>query len=633
MLNPQMGLHSPPFQPMDQMEDMDQLMHFEQLSQGELSVIQQLRRLQLARAQHTPVAGRHEPLGMLTCDARQYLEIRQGFSPILVPSHMLSTVREFISENLPRHMQALRGRQVMSPPQSPHPGPTPAYFPMSPGAEQPATPQVSTGFSFSDNVPSSLSGLGAALAHGSGAISPGSLSLQSQYSVTSPMSSLASGAPVSSSAMPSFGSTVNAMSSGLGLTASPSYMDTDDVSPLSQERDGSQDTPAPPAVGAKKARKPVPAKSRKTAKAPRKLTSSSQSPLPHKNGVHDYFSSDDNESVLSDGKESSKRKTKKSTVNEIESTDADAQEGECGDEDDGECHLRKPPNAFILYRQAQNLKLRTDSPGINVEKASVLIGNKWKNEDEAVKDEYREQARLVRDLYFAKKKRIQAFQRARKIEREELALSPLSRTIAKPRRQTSGSNDLASQLVVAAARDLDSFSPEALAPMSPMSHQEFAAIRAAPVVRQSQSLSLGIDTQQLGSSVFGHASHLARNGPGSSTLTPGLSRLNTGSSFAMGGGSSAPSPFFGDATLSESATQSISQQVATSLEHLKASFSESPQSSSLTAMAIDTPPLAAPSTTAEWASAAAAAAAAASVHSPDHGGWEGMLNSLFQKAG
>ncbi|KAJ2861635.1 hypothetical protein GGH94_004777 [Coemansia aciculifera] len=599
MLNPQMGLHSPPFQPMDQMEDMDQLMHFEQLSQGELSVIQQLRRLQLARAQHTPVAGRHEPLGMLICDARQYLEIRQGFSPILVPSHMLSTVREFISENLPRHMQALRGRQVMSPPQSPHPGPTPAYFPMSPGAEQPATPQVSTGFSFSDNAPSSLSGLGAALAHGSGAISPGSLSLQSQYSVTSPMSSLASGAPVSSSAMPSFGSTVNAMSSGLGLTASPSYMDTDDVSPLSQERDGSQDTPAPPTVGAKKARKPVPAKSRKTAKAPRKLTS----------------------------------KTKKSTVNEIESTDADAQEGECGDEDDGECHLRKPPNAFILYRQAQNLKLRTDSPGINVEKASVLIGNKWKNEDEAVKDEYREQARLVRDLYFAKKKRIQAFQRARKIEREELALSPLSRTIAKPRRQTSGSNDLASQLVVAAARDLDSFSPEALAPMSPMSHQEFAAIRAAPVVRQSQSLSLGIDTQQLGSSVFGHASHLARNGAGSSTLTPGLSRLNTGSSFAMGGGSSDPSPFFGDATLSESAAQSISQQVATSLEHLKASFSESPQSSSLTAMAIDPPPLTAPSTTAEWASAAAAAAAAASVHSPDHGGWEGMLNSLFQKAG
>ncbi|KAJ2061833.1 hypothetical protein GGI17_002807 [Coemansia sp. S146] len=629
MFNPQMGLHSPPFQPMDQLEDMDQLMHFEQLSQGELSVIQQLRRLQLARAQHTPVAGRHEPLGMLTCDARQYLEIRQGFSPILVPSHMLGTVREFISENLPRHMQALRGRQVMSPPQSPHPGPTPAYFPTSPGAEQPATPQVSTGFSFSDNAPSSLSGLGAALAHGSGAMSPGSLSFQSQYSVTSPLSSLAGGPPVPSSTMPSFGSTVNAMSSGLGLTASPSYMDTDDASPLSQEKNGSQDSPAPP-VGAKKARKPVPAKSRKTAKAPRKLTSSSQSPPSHKNGVHDYFSSDDNESVLSDGKESFKRKPKKSTVNEIESTDADIPEGECGDEDDGECHLRKPPNAFILYRQAQNLKLRTDSPGINVEKASVLIGNKWKNEDEAVKDEYREQARLVRDLYFAKKKRIQAFQKARKIEREELALSPLSRTIAKPRRQTSGSNDLASQLVVAAARDLDSFSPEALAPMS---HQEFAAIRAAPVVRQSQPLSLGIDTQQLGSSVFGHASHLARNGAGSSTLTPVLSRLNTGSSFAMGGGSSDPSPFFGDATLSESAAQSISQQVATSLEHLKTSFSESPQSSSLTAMAIDPPPLTAPSTTAEWASAAAAAAAAASVHSPDHSGWEGMLNSLFQKAG
>ncbi|KAJ2049278.1 hypothetical protein H4S04_003317 [Coemansia sp. S16] len=628
MFNAQTGLHSPPFQPMDQLEDMDQAIqaiHFEQLSQSELSVIQQLRRLQLARAQHTPVVGRHEPLGMLTCDTRQYLEIRQGFSPILVPTHMLSTVREFISENLPRHMQTIRGRQVMSPPlspQSPYGGPTPAYFPMSPGSEQPATPQVSTSFSFSDNTSSSLSGLGAALGHGSGAVAPGSLSLQPQYSVTSP------------SAMPNFGSTVNAMSSGFGLTASSSHMDTDDASPLSQEGDDTRATPA--SSGAKKARKPTPSKSRKTAKAPHRLTSSSKSPLSHKTGVHDHFSSDDSESVLSDGKEASKRKPKKSTANaeqsnENESNDADAQEGECGDEGDGECHLRKPPNAFILYRQAQNLKLRTDSPGINVEKASVLIGNKWKNEDEAIKNEYREQARLVRDLYFAKKKRIQAFQKARKIEREELALSPLSRTIAKPRRQTSGSHDLASQLVVAAARDLDSFSPEALAPMSAMSHQEFAAIRASPVVRQSQSLSLGIDTQHLGSLVFGHALHLARNGGDSSTLTPVLSRLNTGSSFAMGGGSSDPSLLLGDAALSESTAQSISQQVATSLEHLKASFSESPQSSSLTAMVVDPPPLTVPSTTAEWASAAAAAAAAASVHSTDQ--WEGMLSSLFPRAG
>ncbi|KAJ2803769.1 hypothetical protein H4S07_004387, partial [Coemansia furcata] len=460
MFNPQMGVHSPPFQPADQLEEMDQLTHFEQLSEGELSVIQQLRRLQLARSRHTPVVGRHEPLGMLTHDMRQYLEIRQGFSPILVPSHMLNIVRSFISDNLPRHMQTLRGRQVLSPPLSPHSGPTPAYFPIGSGGEQPATPQASTGFSFSDNAHSSLSDLSAALAQGSVA-TPGSLPLQSQYSVASPMSSLAIGAPVPSSIM----------SSGFGLTSSYNQMDTDEASPLPQDGDGAQSTPAPPTAGNKKAKRPATTKSRKPTKAPRKLTSSSPPPLSDKPGAYDYFSSDDNESVLSDGNEGSKRKTKKSTASaersmETESNDADAQEGECGDDKDGECHLRKPPNAFILYRQAQNLKLRTERPGINVEAASVLLGGKWRAEDEAIKEEYREKARMARDCYFAKKKRLQAFQKAKKIEREELALSPLSRTIAKPQRQTSGSKDLASQLVVAATRDLDSFSPEALAPMS-----------------------------------------------------------------------------------------------------------------------------------------------------------------------
>ncbi|KAJ2697401.1 Transcription factor SOX-17 [Coemansia sp. IMI 209128] len=605
---------------------MDQSIHLEQLSADELAVIHQLRRLQQVRSQHIPVVGRHEPLGMITFDARQYLEIRQGFSPILVPSHMLHTVRTFISDNLPRHMQAHPGRQALSPPQTPHSLPPPTFFPMTPVAEQPTSPQATAGFSFSDNAPSSLSGLSAALAQGTG-----SFPLQPQYSMTSPLPPLAGGAVVSPSSMPSLASAVNSMSGGLGLASAPSYMDTDRVSPLLQE-DSSQAAFASPPAGTNNARKPSAAKSRKTTKASGKLASLSPPPPSHKSGAGDYFSGDESESVLSNSKDGSKKRSKQSTDDaeqpyELDPNDVDMLDGE----DDGECHLRKPPNAFILYRQAQNLKLRKERPGLSVEAASIHIGARWKEEDVKVKLEYKEKADLLRDEYFAKKKRIQAAQKARKIEREELTLASLPRAIAKPRRQTSGSKDLESQLVVASARDLGSFSPESLAPMSAMSHHEFAAIQEAPVARPTLSLSVDIDTRQ----VFGHPQHLSSSGAGSSSLTPMMNHLNTGtSSYALGGSSGDPNAFFGDASLSESAAQSISQQVATSLEHLKAAFSESPPSSSLTAMAIDSSPPKAPCTTAEWAStaAAAAAAAAASVHPTDHGGWEGMLNSLFQKA-
>ncbi|KAJ2907464.1 hypothetical protein GGI21_003862, partial [Coemansia aciculifera] len=459
MYNSNMGLNSPPTQPVDQFQQVDQLpnadqfQHFEQVSQDELSIIQQLRRLQQQRAQHTPVVGRHEPLGMLTHDARQYLEIRQGFSPILVPTHMLTTVRQFISDHLPRHVQAERARQGLSPPHTPLP----------------------TNFSYTNNAPS-LSSLGTALAQSSAALpaSPPS----NNYSVSSPLSSLGGGTPAFSSAMANFVSGTSAMANGMGLTSAPlpsSYTDADDLSLSPQEASESQATATPSASSSKRAKQTPAAKSRKIAKAPSKAMSSSPPLQAHNNGALDYFSSDDNESVLSDGKESSKRKARASPYNNTA-----AHQDRVGEYDDEESeeHLRKPPNAFILYRKAKNLELRTTTPGMNVEAASKLIGSSWKTEDEDVKFEYQEMARHARDLYFAKKKRIQAVQKVKKAEREELALSPPTRTIAKPRRKTSGSKDFDAHLVVATERNLGSFSPEALAPMPAMSHQEFAAIQA-----------------------------------------------------------------------------------------------------------------------------------------------------------
>ncbi|KAJ2363939.1 hypothetical protein IW150_006613, partial [Coemansia sp. RSA 2607] len=54
-----------------------------QLTQAELGLIRQMRNLQQQRMQYHPVVGRHEPLSMVVHEGRKYLEIRNGFDPII----------------------------------------------------------------------------------------------------------------------------------------------------------------------------------------------------------------------------------------------------------------------------------------------------------------------------------------------------------------------------------------------------------------------------------------------------------------------------------------------------------------------------------------------------------------------
>ncbi|KAJ2613452.1 hypothetical protein EV177_002526, partial [Coemansia sp. RSA 1804] len=90
----------------------------DQITAQELALIQQVRGLEIRREQHVQRPGSHPPLGLIKYDNRRYLEVRQGFQPILVPDHMVTIVRTFLAQNLPQHVQALRERE-QSPPNTP----------------------------------------------------------------------------------------------------------------------------------------------------------------------------------------------------------------------------------------------------------------------------------------------------------------------------------------------------------------------------------------------------------------------------------------------------------------------------------------------------------------------------------
>ncbi|KAJ1997393.1 hypothetical protein H4R26_005848 [Coemansia thaxteri] len=217
--------------------------------------------------------------------------------------------------------------------------------------------------------------------------------------------------------------------------------------------------------------------------------------------------------------------------------------------------------------------------------------------------------------------------RLRKVEREELVLSSSSKTITKPRRQTSGSMGGASRLVVSTSRELSSFLPEAIASMSADSRQDRAQTQMSPAEHPERPLTLGFEGHSSAALATSTSPSLANNDLSSTTLTPALGRLDTGTNFHFGSGNNHNElgSFFANPPASESAAMAISQQVAASLEHLKAAFSETMQSPSLTAMAIDASPLTAPSTSTEWATSVATASASS------QGEWEGVFSTLFNK--
>ncbi|KAJ1898645.1 hypothetical protein LPJ66_002620 [Kickxella alabastrina] len=541
----------------------------QQLTQSEFGVIQQLRRLQQQRVQYIPMVNRHEPLGLINYDDRQFLEIRQNFLPILVPTHMLTTVRTFISQNLPRHIRSL-GAQPQSPPQSP-PTSQPPYMPTSPLSEisqtsQTPQPTFSTGSLFYDSTsPLGLNGMGMSLAQPSAPVSE-----------PVPIPQIDNNSALLTSLPSNFAtSSISGMiNGGFNPATSPRqnrYISAEDLLTAAMKSKGSLVHSRSPSISGKISKR---SESTKLLKSPKMLQRGQDSK---------GQSMQTNRAICEDCVDDKASKNPNADVNIM---DIVSKYYVSDNEDD---ELRKPANAFILYRQSKNQALRKQKPGISVEAASSVIGKSWREESEEVKSIFKELAQVEREKYFAKKKRVLARQKVKKAERDEVTLSPTPRSPQKAP-ELLPKTKAPSQISFSESRGLSSFAPEALAKSSlnVMSHQDHSNLQMLQP-RNVNALTVNTDPNIAGSSLLrdysypGNSMNLELSGMGSAI--DGLSSYDRSRLFPEYANLDS---FFTTARTEEnSVSQEFSRQVASSMEKLTAAYSQTQSQSTLTTMAID----------------------------------------------
>ncbi|KAJ1732805.1 hypothetical protein LPJ61_001878 [Coemansia biformis] len=509
------------------------------LTSAEMDLVHQLRGLSLKRAESTPEVDRVNNLDIITYSGRRYLEIFEGISPILVPTPMLESVRESIRQNLEMRLHVVPTQratsQLYSPPRSPgYSGPVAHHSLNGPPEIASAQPQptrsslLPEGFAQSSPYISGVQAL------------PQPMSPQQVYIHR----------PWDLNPAPHSGSGTTSSLLAAGSSPPNSFSTTPPLPPPSPPQPvASLLLGAPGATGSfsvatgQCGRQPKPPATpdmpeRGLAKKSTKATQ----PRRNKRLL------DDDAAAPARGRAASGR-AGRGSVEAACCQDDDNDDDDDGsrflggssdeDESDGS-ELRKPLNCFMLYRRQMNAQLRKENPALSVEAASGIIKDLWKNESTEVKDMYREQSSQERNEYFAKKKRMLARQKRRKSEREDQAISRRTRT-----RKPSGE---CKQVTFSGTRQLSSLAPGAL-PQSSLHADGFAAMPAHPP-GSTHSLTLNTSSQ------------LGRGSP-ATTLMPSVGHL----------------------------TAEINCQVASSLEQLQASFSQTlcHQQSPLNAMALDSP--------------------------------------------
>ncbi|KAJ2549157.1 hypothetical protein EV175_004551 [Coemansia sp. RSA 1933] len=558
----------------------------DQITAEELALIHQMRTLEIRREQYVQRPGGHPPLSLIKYSERRYLEVRQGFQPILVPEHMVTTVRSFLAANLPQHIQMLREQRGLQTPDTPMSMSSVASGAIAPDLRLPpavGSPNTSIlGSSYQLAEPASplyshMASLPMAAVPGSppfdqfggtnGPFSPMSDEMGSppqvapslpRYDTSSLFTTVPSqGVYDHTSAAASFMATLPGLSQpgttasmqsmvvpsshpaaagGLGLMSSPpqslssSYTVPHDFGshPLPLPLSSPQEEAATPSslllltgtaaktnntrkVSGSTQRKVSRSIARKQKSVPyldtnASLKNSTASPLVKKR----RSDAGDDSMEVDDGYEGDGNynddtmSTTSSSNNNKNEKDADTKLSILSEDDDDEDEtLRKPPNAFILYRRMKNEKLRSERPGISVETASGVIGKLWREEPDEVKREFHEQASKAREAYFAKKKRVQARQKQKKLERDgqqqqkkqqqeqhgSLVSSPSS---SGPKAKKKSAKSLSSpppSLVISTSRNLSSFSPESLAKKLPASGSFPGTVSVTPPVRMTRSLS------------------------------------------------------------------------------------------------------------------------------------------------
>ncbi|KAJ2846459.1 hypothetical protein IWW36_004343 [Coemansia brasiliensis] len=251
--------------------------------------------------------------------------------------------------------------------------------------------------------------------------------------------------------------------------------------------------------------------------------------------------------------------------------------------------LRKPQNAFMIYRGEKSRLLRQKEGKMRVDDASKIIGRLWNKEDESVKDEYRERAEVARQNYFMRKKQLSRLNN-KKNSSDGASSNRKGQKTQEPKSKQPQQDDMVREIAICKSQKLSAFSPEALSQhvsMSPPSISSSLSEMLIPqeTTRHMRSLTMSTDPSQLSLSLGLDRGSGAMNSEALSPneIAPSIGRFNTHLGFSLSHGE----PYLG---MGVSVPPEINQQVTTSLEQLGAQFSQ-PMSplSSLTSMALDMP--------------------------------------------
>ncbi|KAJ2449236.1 hypothetical protein EV183_005003 [Coemansia sp. RSA 2336] len=509
----------------------------EPISDNEKALIRQLRRLKVLREEQTREPRKQQPLCLIKFEGRSYLEIRTGHWPILVPMHMREIAQQCLSENIRRYMPNRNGQQQQqSPPLTPQPSMTfsdPFTPPMSPPGADDEGPQ-----SYSV-VPASIN-----------------TSLNPDLSISAhehePSSAAAhSGSPPAMS-MPSLPMMLESSVASLGASHAP-------YAPCIADSNNSAEF---------ESHSTATKKTRKTGKNSRHSKSLSA------DNISTSLSSADASATISGN-----------GARDLQHSDTDEYSK---DENNSSEHtlpmqIRKPQNAFMLYRNDMNQLLRQKDGKMRVDCASKIIGKMWKEEDESVKNEYRRKADLERERYFQMKKEMN---RTKKSGSEGASRSRKGRAAQS---SASKQDDMVREIALCRSQKLSAFSPEALSQQVSMPPPSISSSLGAMMMPQApprhmRSLTVSADPSQLSLSLGLERDSESASGEALSPteIAPSIGRYNTHLGFL-----SRSEPYLG---LGVSVPPEINQQVATSLEQLGAQFSQ-PTSplTSLTSMALDMP--------------------------------------------
>ncbi|KAJ1866532.1 hypothetical protein LPJ78_001793 [Coemansia sp. RSA 989] len=518
----------------------------EPISDNEKALIRQLRRLTILREEQSREPKKQQPLCLIKFEGRSYLEIRTGHWPILVPMHMREIAQQCLSENIRRYMPNRNNdqQQQQSPPLTPQPSMSfsdPFTPPMSPpGADDEGPQNYSV-------VPSNVN-----------------TSLNPDLSISAHEHDLSSTPACSGSSpamsMPSLPMMLNSSVASLEAAHAPyvpSIADSNNDAEPGNKGDSHSAATKKTRRTSKNARH---SKSLSADSISTSLQLAESSTAISGNGARDMQQIDNG-------------KCSKDENNKSEHT--------------SQKQLRKPQNAFMIYRGEKNRLLRQKDGKMRVDCASKIIGKLWKEEDESVKEEYRERAELERQRYFVMKKEIN------RTANKKSGSEGTGRNRKGQKAQESSKSkqdDMVREIALCRSQKLSAFSPEALSqqvsmPPPSISNSLSAMMMPQATSRHMRSLTMSTDPSQLSLSLGLERGSETMNSEALSPteIAPSIGRFNTHLGFNLSRGE----PYLG---LGVSVPPEINQQVATSLEQLGAQFSQ-PTSplASLTSMALDMP--------------------------------------------